>query len=342
MIKQSKQNTQTSLPGGLYTLPASLADAPAVANLANSCSQVQLGIDETSPEEIVQEWQAPGFDFPGATQLVWAPGSQLVGYIEVLDQRKPPVAPMVWGRVHPDFENQGIGSWMMAWAEARCRHCFREVPDGARVSMLSGALSTHLPSIQLMEGYGMQPLRQFWRMETNLANRSDVPAWPTGIVLQPYRHPQDAWQVYLAYREAFKDHWGQVPEPYESGFERWKHLWFTAKSFDPALWFLAMDGEKIAGFALCRREAYDNPRAGYVNSLGVRRAWRMRGLGLALLLYTFTIFQSLGREQVALNVDGENLTGAIRLYTKAGMQVTRQWNLYEKELQAGFTLDLLD
>ena len=45
-----------------------------------------------------------------------------------------------------------------------------------------------------------------------------------------------------------------------------------------------MDGDKIAGVCLCRKEAYDNPEVGFVNTLGVRRPWRKRGIGLALLL----------------------------------------------------------
>jgi hypothetical protein len=34
-------------------------------------------------------------------------------------------------------------------------------------------------------------------------------------------------------------------------------------------------------------------------------------------------------------VDAENLTGALRLYEKAGMHVHRQFDLYEKELRPG-------
>jgi len=105
--------------------------------------------------------------------------------------------------------------------------------------------------------------------------------------------------------------------------------------FDPTLWFLAMDGDEIAGISLCRPYAYDDPDMGFVNVLAVRRPWRKRGLGLALLRHSFNEFYRRGKRKVGLGVDAENLTGALRLYEKAGMHVHRQYNLYEKELRPG-------
>lgn len=40
----------------------------------------------------------------------------------------------------------------------------------------------------------------------------------------------------------------------------------------------------------------------------------------------------------ALGVDAESLTGATRLYQRAGMAVVRQFTLWEKELWAGIDL----
>lgn len=74
---------------------------------------------------------------------------------------------------------------------------------------------------------------------------------------------------------------------------------------------------------------------GWVNILGVRRPWRQRGLGLALLLHAFDAFRTLNRRRVGLGVDAQNLTGATRLYEKAGMHVTRQYDTYEKVIRPG-------
>jgi ribosomal protein S18 acetylase RimI-like enzyme len=71
-----------------------------------------------------------------------------------------------------------------------------------------------------------------------------------------------------------------------------------------------------------------------VNVLGVRRPWRRRGLALALLLHSFHELEARGMDRVALGVDAESLTGAVRLYEKAGMRVVRQSDTWEKPLSA--------
>jgi len=70
----------------------------------------------------------------------------------------------------------------------------------------------------------------------------------------------------------------------------------------------------------------------------VRRPWRRKGLGLALLLHSFGEFYRRGRRRVGLGVDAQSLTGATRLYEKAGMRVARVYNTYEKELRPGVDL----
>jgi ribosomal protein S18 acetylase RimI-like enzyme len=71
---------------------------------------------------------------------------------------------------------------------------------------------------------------------------------------------------------------------------------------------------------------------GWVRSLGVRRPWRRRGLGLALLLASFGAFWERGTRTIGLGVDGENTTGAVRLYEKAGMRVELRIDRFERVL----------
>jgi ribosomal protein S18 acetylase RimI-like enzyme len=66
-----------------------------------------------------------------------------------------------------------------------------------------------------------------------------------------------------------------------------------------------------------------------VNELGVRNPWRRRGLGLALLRHAFAELGRLGADRVGLGVDAENVTGALRLYERAGMHVTRRYDTWE-------------
>ena len=105
--------------------------------------------------------------------------------------------------------------------------------------------------------------------------------------------------------------------------------------YDPRFWFVAMDGDQMAGICICRRVDAEDPECGWVNALGVRRDWRKRGVGYALLKQSFAAFYADGRKRAGLGVDSQNLTGALRLYERAGMHVQRQFDQYEKEFRPG-------
>lgn len=67
----------------------------------------------------------------------------------------------------------------------------------------------------------------------------------------------------------------------------------------------------------------------------MRPAWRKRGVALALLRHTFGEFRRRGYAAVELDMDSENLTGALRVYERAGMRATRQSVVFERELRPG-------
>lgn len=101
----------------------------------------------------------------------------------------------------------------------------------------------------------------------------------------------------------------------------------ASPSYDPTLWLLAVEGDVPVG-ALT---AGDWGGRGWVNEVGVRQGWRGRGIGAALLRRSFAEFSGRGLQQVMLNVDAENPTGATALYQRVGMRVVRAWDLWEKD-----------
>jgi mycothiol synthase len=74
--------------------------------------------------------------------------------------------------------------------------------------------------------------------------------------------------------------------------------------------------------------------------VGVRRPWRKRGLGLALLRHAFTEYHRRGVPRVGLSVDAESITGAPRLYGRAGMRVRESYIIHLKELRPGIDLSV--
>jgi ribosomal protein S18 acetylase RimI-like enzyme len=167
-----------------------------------------------------------------------------------------------------------------------------------------------------------------------------VPALPEEIAIRtfgalPGTREERLLALLHTERGIFQDHWGYVEHPFDQEYQDWIHVIDHDPDHDPALWFLAMEGDEIAGVALCTPKMAEDPDMAYVESLGVRRPWRRQGIALALLHHAFGAFYRRGQRKVALDVDAGSLTGATRLYEKAGMHVVRQSASYEKELRPG-------
>lgn len=182
---------------------------------------------------------------------------------------------------------------------------------------------------EFADARGYRVVRSSFTMEIELGEEPPVePAVPEGIELQEYAHPADERAVYEAQQEAFADHWGFHPEP----VEQWRSFTVESRTFDPSLWVVARAGNEVAGLSLNAFERHGDPGYGWVGTLGVRRQWRRRGLGEALLRRSFALLHACGQRRVGLSVDSENVTGATRLYERVGMHVIRRSNTWERTL----------
>jgi len=256
----------------------------------------------------------------------------MVGYIEVWTTSKPPIHPWIWARVDPRYEGQGIGTTLLTWAEERAKKALAEVPADLRFAPQVGTYQEADAAKKLFADMGYQRMRSSYTMRINFEAPPSAPEWPDGIILRIFNPETDLEAVYRSVDESFSDHYGHVDMPFEEGLQRFKHF---MTGYDPTLWFIAMDGEQVAGVCLCRDHGYSNPDIGFINTLAVRRPWRKRGIGLALLRHSFSELYRRGKRGAGLGVDAENLTGALRLYENAGMYVHRAFDRFEKEIRPG-------
>jgi len=322
------------LPAGFTARHGSLDDVEMAAALGREYALATTGFSDLDADSLRTMWQSPGFDPTRDVYFVISPEGKTAGYYEVWSNNEPPVHPFIWGMVAVEFHGKGIGSHMLAWAENHARRVLDRVPSDTRVAPFSACASTNAGANTLLENNGWTHIRSSYSMRIDMNAAPPTPEIPAGIIIRTFQ-PGDAEAVYRAVDEAFKDHFGHVDQPFESGFARFKHTRIEEPLFDGSLWYLAMAGNEIAGICLGRKEAWDDPQAGYVGSLGVRRPWRKQGLGLALLHLAFGEFYRRGYTKVSLGVDAQNITGALRLYEKAGMHIVRQYDEYEKELRPG-------
>jgi mycothiol synthase len=236
-----------------------------------------------------------------------------------------------WVTVHPEWRRRGIGTRLADLAEARAVELVDRAPEGTRVTAQAWVNARRDDVRELVRARGYRRARTFWRMIIDMGEAAPVgPVWPDGISVRAYDPAADAPATFAASEEAFSDHWGHVPNTFEEWSKRTR-----GDTFDPSLWFLAIDGDEIAGTSLCATYL----DMGWIGTLGVRRAWRGRGLGEALLRHSFGEFHRRGRRRVALGVDSDSLTGATRLYERAGMHVDRAHELWTKVLREGRALE---
>jgi GNAT superfamily N-acetyltransferase len=331
-----QEQLEVSLPDGFTVRGAVSTDVEDALKLFNRYSRSVIHEDEiTDPVAIRTEWVSPGFDPAEDIRLVFAPSGEMAGYVEVWTTGKPPVHPWIWGRVDPVYEDTGLGTYLLKWAEERAVKALEKVPDGLRFAPQVGTYRQGDKARKLFGDMGYRHIRSSYTMRINMDALPIAPQWPRNITLRPFDVETDLAPVYRAVDEAFSDHYGYVATPFEEGLERFKHFMTGYEGFDPALWFVAMEDDEIAGFSLCRVRAYDNPDVGWVNTLGVRRPWRKRGIGLALLRHSFCELYRRGKRMAGLGVDAENLTGALRLYENAGMHVHQAFDRFEKEMRPG-------
>jgi len=337
MNTQVQKEDIVTLPAGFTVRGATLDDVEAAVRLFNRWSRSTIGRDEVSvPDAIRNDWVSPGFDPRRDIRLIFAPNSQLAGYMEVSTTAKPPVHPWIDGRVDPDYEDLGIGTWMLHWAEERASQALPDIPAGLRLAPRLGTYRQAEKPKRLFESMGYHHIRSSYSMLIEMDGPVPEPEFPEGITLRTYNPGIDAAAAYQAQTDSFRDHFGFVEEPFEEGLDRFRHFW-EQDGFDPTLLFLAVDGPsgEIAGISLCPPHSLEDPETGWVGTLGVRRPWRKRGIGLALLRHSFNEFYRRGKRKVGLGVDAQNLTGALHLYESAGMHVDQAFDLYEKELRPG-------
>jgi ribosomal protein S18 acetylase RimI-like enzyme len=315
--------------------PFRLEDAQATVDLFNARSQNLYGWNDSTLDDMLNDWTAPGVDLEEVVRVVEDDQGNIIGYIDVYDLNKPHVVKYVWGFLHPDFWDEDLYNDMLSWAEDCARNRIRLAPDVTRVVIHHGSDSKEHRRNAAMRDYGYQLVRNYYRMMIEFDGEPQQPVIPEGLRIETIDIENELQDALLALDDGFSDHYGHVERSLDDMLKQWTHYMESKKDFDPSLWFLAKDGDQIAG--LCRNSSSmpEDPDMGWVNQLCVRKPWRRKGLGMALLLTAFNEFYRRDKKRAGLGVDASSLTNATRLYEKAGMHVTEKYDTYELELRAG-------
>ena len=322
----TKREKPIELPQGFLFRRPTTEDGPNVVALMVAVDMAETGEADSSLEDLTADWALPHFDLSRDAWLVVGPDHRVVAYAWCWD-KKPHVEIQGDYYVHPEFREAGIDEPILDRLDIRTLEHRAAAPRDATVLLRLFNHTKNKPRAARLRARGFERVRTFFRMSIELGGRSPEARWPSGIVPRRYRPGVDDRAIEEALQESFADHFGFALQPHDDWVERnLKHPEFT-----PEVCVIAWEGDEVAGALL----PFRFEETGWVRELGVRRPWRGRGVGRALLLDAFARFAAMGLPRVSLGVDAANETGATRLYEAVGMSVIQRYDLYEKQFGEG-------
>ncbi|HVR78443.1 MAG TPA: GNAT family N-acetyltransferase [Acidimicrobiia bacterium] len=316
--------------------PLTLADAQEVTGLINRFERFWNLPLVTPVAQVEHDFTEPHVDLDLDTRGYWL-GDDLVGYGLIWHRPSGERQERAYlqGVVNPDFRGQGVGRQLLGWEIERARDslstCEPSIPWYIGVAEWEGVEDAH----RLYRRFGMKPVRYIKEMLRPL----DAPVGvdiPDGIELIPWDRSLDE-AARIAQNEAFADHWGSTPtdpESYQHRLER--------QGTRLNLSFMARAGDEVVG--ICLNGIYPDDetatgrREGWIESLGVKRAWRGKGVASAMVRASINVFLDEGMTHSSIGVDADNPTGAFGLYQSLGFEVLHGTIISELEVATGATL----
>lgn len=284
------------------------SDAPALFALAAADDLAEIGIVDYELADAVEELTRPGIDLDSDAWLA-TNGGRAVGYAAATT-RSAGASVDAEVYVHPDAPD-ALYADLLARIGVRAAEHARAYDTASTVATVWAPAGGDKRTGRALRAAGWNGVRQFARMIADVGPGTVAPDPPDRVVVRAGADA-DETAVHVVLTEAFAEHFGSTAETLES----WRERQQARAGYDRSLWLLAeYDGELAAALIGRRLEGL-----GWVQGLGVRRAFRGRGLGRLLLRMSFARFAGLGFPQVALGVDIENSTGALRLYESVGMR----------------------
>ena len=305
-----------AFPEGITVRPVDpTTDLPVISGLFETCDLVDVGHRDHDDDWITDSWASPAF----AGGWVAERDSEAVGYLE-LEWHEPSHAIDTFLLVHPQERARGLRPAMLGFQETEAR---TRVP-GLDLVRSTGSASdpTLAPNC---EGGGYTLARTFWHMERSLDPPPEPRPVPAGVEIRRADRDGDDVVLYEVLEESFRGHYASEPRTFEGFLAEYR-----STLEDRSLALIADVRGEPAG--VCTLLMPD--RVGWVGDLGVLPRFRSRGIGRALLLAGFGVLASRGAATARLNVDGQNETGATRLYRSVGMDVRREFSVYEKAFGA--------
>jgi|ERR687885_327705 mycothiol synthase len=307
------------------------SDLTAIADLINTCEEVDRLDEGTSISELQQKFNKPSLDKSRDIRLWEDANGKLIGFAQLwISEPGEVIDGRLSFRVHPDARGGDVEAVAIAWGEVRMREV--SVMRSSPVKLRSSARAEDGDRISVLTSCGFKADRYFFRMARSLSEPIPEPQFPQGFALIEFAGEQDAAAWVEMFNQSFIDDWNH----HDLTVDRFKYT-LAKPDYRNDLNLIAVAGDgTFVAFCYCHISQEENDRTGrnegWIAYLGTRRGFRKIGLGRAMLLAGLHRLKAAGVATAILGVDAENSSGALRLYESAGFHNFRDSISYVKDV----------
>ncbi|MCW2700813.1 MAG: ypeA [Blastococcus sp.] len=315
---------------GLSARPLRADDAAAVAAVLAASEALDDTGEYPDAADMADWWASWHVDLARDGVAVCDPSGLLVGYATVSASptfREAFVVDLE-GRVRPDHRGRGVGRQLMSWSLARGAELHAERAPGVPGRLVLSVPERMTALESLVRRAGLRPERWYRHMERPLTELPQLRPL-AGVELVAFTADRDD-EVRRAHNAAFTEHHGSS----ERDPDTWRSLFTGQRAFRPDLSVLAVEDGVVQGYVLTYVYEADTVATGRrradLGQIGVLPGARGRGLASAAVAAALRAAADNDCEGASLQVDSDNVTGALRLYEKLGFTTSRtlvSWSL---------------
>jgi mycothiol synthase len=294
-------------PAGLIARPLTLDDVDDTIAMVNTCELVDSGELMWERADLLSDIAVDGFD-PEKDWLGVFDGDRIVAWAFLQGPRR------VWIDVAPDARGRGIGTSLRRWAIARARERGND-----RVGQTIEDSRTDVATALRLAGF--TPRHTSWILQMDHPAEPPPVDPPEGIDVRPITMPDEESQTLAMFEAAFSEFDDRLP----TSLDDWRASVTQREGFVPDDLVVAVDGDRVVGGAFL----IDSEEI-WVDKIAVAATHRHRGIARALLGTAFRRSFDRGYDHTSLSTDSR--TGALTLYERVGMHVTRSFTNWAIDL----------